>query len=245
MNSNKFNKLNLCLSLLALTIGVVIGIIQITQSKKVNLLTFNEHANEYRPVMKLIDKPSISIKDVKVTKGQGKMVDVEFAVERDYKFINDGNTDCIFLSYSVFDTLSDNPLFLRDFLLKYKFNKDINYTFVRLNSFFKTQIFKGDTLNLNIANTIHGSKELLSILTNKYISHLIIYYTNSEGILYDTNIMAKFDINQPLIGLGSTYIYWDKAMWHNSFVFKESVNNSRILLKRRRIKIINLFSWCC
>ena len=115
MNSNKFNKLNLCLSLLALTIGVVIGIIQITQSKKVNLLTFNEHANEYRPVMKLIDKPSISIKDVKVTKGQGKMVDVEFAVERDYKFINDGNTDCIFLSYSVFDTLSDNPLFLRDF----------------------------------------------------------------------------------------------------------------------------------
>ena len=110
-----------------------------------------------------------------------------------------------------------------------------------MNSFFKTQIFKGDTLNLNIANTIHGSKELLSILTNKYISHLIIYYTNSEGILYDTNIMAKFDINQPLIGLGSTAICWDKAMWHNSFVFKESVNNSEYYSKEDASKLLTCF----
>jgi hypothetical protein len=241
MNSNRFNKLNLYLSLLALTIGVVIGIVQISQSKKVNLLTFNEHANEYRPILRLINKPSISIKDVKVKREVGNLVDVAFAVERNYKFINDGNTDAFFLLYSCIDTLTNNPDFIRDFILHFKTTEKIIFRTVRLDGFFKTHIFKGDTLNLTIADSIQGSKQILNVLTKEYISHLIIFYQNSEGILYDTDVMTKFDINQPLLGLGSTYIYWDKSMWHNSFVFKESTNNSKYYTKKETSKIITLY----
>ena len=243
MNSKKLNKVSIGISGLALLISLIIGVSQILQNKKINILTFNEHANEHRPMLRLVGTPTLVIKDVKVKVSPGvrKIVDITFAVERNYKFINDGNSDAFFLLYTCTDSLTNNPDFLRDFLLKENLSSNIDFRTKRLDGFFKTQVFKGDTLNLTIADSIYGTKKLLDVLTKEYISHLIIFYQNGEGILYDTNVMTKFDINQPLIGRGSTYIYWDKSMWHNSFIYKESVSNSKYYSQKQKTKLFRLY----
>lgn len=194
------SKINLTFQILAIIISVFALTISTCNDRKLEKINYKLSSIEYRPRL-IISEPEIvklnyiidSIPVKKEINKDDSIADVfaKFDLELRLKITNSGNHTAKILGWAITDTLSDSPI-LKSILKESNRKRKISEDTIKF-SYQLTEVRPNDFCFIRVRHTPQFIKE------NKYILHVMLFYENEIGQLFDTYYWLNLKTNEIVI----------------------------------------------
>lgn len=210
---------SLGLSCLAILVSIIVAGSQIKQSRISNDLVYKQHLMGNRPMLKLVEfsynlidfqsnLTNDSYSALQYSKNRDSIKTESYAIiKKDYKFVNIGNSNAIFIAmFNVDSNVNDDRELAREFFMKSIQKKTMlkgsndSIQFALLDRFFQYHIYANDSLNITFMDTLKhiSADRLLHGDYKEFISHVLLIYENNVEMYFDSFVMLTFRLNYPL-----------------------------------------------
>jgi hypothetical protein len=193
MNKNKWETVHVSLTCLAIVVSIIVVIRGCSQDKRIADLKYITNAVQFRPYLKLAEKPVVTCKlfpeiprDLLSHKATDTVdIPATLSITSNIKLINTGNTIAHVFSIMWKDTIAGD-VNIRNILTDKK--KRANLIEIKPNeNFFKTMdLSAGDTTIIKIDH------DVAFIENDTFVLHFVFLYESEADALFDTYYQVRY-----------------------------------------------------